>query len=179
MTLNLFARITKVDEAKRLVYGRAAEEAVDKAGEIMDYASSKPNFQKWSADVEKDSGGKSLGNLRAMHGKVAAGKLNGIDFNDTDKAVDVCAKVVDDQEWKKVLEGVYTGFSIGGSYAAPPVVEKMDGRDVKRYTALPSEISLVDRPCMTGATFFQVQKADGTLGGTTKTGYDVKTMKKV
>lgn len=160
--MKLFAQIRKVDEAKRLVYGRAAEEAVDKSGEIMDYASSKPNFEKWSADIAADSGGANLGNVRAMHGKVAAGKLTGIDFSDADKAVDVCAKVVDDNEWKKVLEGVYTGFSIGGSYANRKV-EKIDSQDVTRYTAVPTEISLVDRPCMKGAKFFDVQKADGTL----------------
>jgi hypothetical protein len=34
---------------------------------------------------------------------------------------------------------------------------------VKRYTAKPTEVSLVDRPCMTGAKFFNVQKADGSL----------------
>jgi hypothetical protein len=136
---------------------------VDKADEIMDYASSKPYFQKWSEDIAKDTDGKSLGNVRSMHGKVATGKLTGIDFNDTEKAIDVCAKVVDDNEWQKVLEGVYTGFSIGGSYVGKKAVEKMDGREVARYTANPNEVSLVDRPCIPTAKFFDVQKADGTL----------------
>lgn len=162
--MQLHAQLTKVDEAKRLVFGRIAEEAPDKSGELMDYASSKPYFERWSAEVAADTDGKSLGNVRAMHGKVAAGKLTAIDFNDAEKAVDVCAKVVDDAEWAKVLEGVYTGFSIGGSYVGAKKVEKMDdGREVKRYTAAPSEVSLVDRPCMPGARFFDVQKADGSL----------------
>jgi hypothetical protein len=160
--MKLFAQIRKVDEEKRLVFGRAAEEAVDKAGEVMDYMASKPHFQKWSADIAKATDGANLGNVRAMHGKVAAGKLTAIDFNDADKAIDVCAKVVDDNEWKKVLEGVYTGFSIGGAYA-DKIVQKMAGRDVTRYTAKPSEVSLVDSPCMHGAKFFEVQKSDGTL----------------
>lgn len=159
--LHVFAQIKKVDEAQRLVYGRAAQEVVDKSDEVMDYASSKPHFASWSADVAKDSGNLSLGNVRAMHGKVAAGKLTAIEFNDAEKAIDVVAKVVDDAEWKKVLEGVYTGFSIGGSYVGTPTVEKMDGRDVKRYTAKPSELSLVDRPCIPSAKFFEVRKADG------------------
>lgn len=161
--MNVFAQIRKVDEEKRLVFGRAAAEVVDKSGEIMDYAGSKPHFQKWSAEVEKDSGGKSLGNVRAMHGKVAAGLLKGIDFDDGDKAIDVSAHIVDDAEWNKVLKGVYTGFSIGGSYVGQSKVEKIDGKDVKRYVASPNEISLVDRPCIPTATFFEVQKADGTL----------------
>jgi len=163
MSMQVFAQIRKVDEAKRLVFGQAAAEVVDHAGEIMDYASSKPNFQKWSADVEADSGGKSLGNLRAMHGKVAAGKLVGIEFLDDKKAIDICTKVVDDAEWKKVLEGVYTGFSMGGSYASNPTIEKVDGKDVKRYTAIPTEISLVDRPCIPTAKFFDIQKMDGSV----------------
>jgi hypothetical protein len=160
--MNVFAQIRKVDEAKRLVFGRAAEEVVDHSGEIMDYLSTKPHFQKWSADVSADSDGKSLGNLRAMHGKVAAGKLTDIVFDDEAKAIDVVAKVVDDAEWKKVLEGVYTGFSIGGSYVGAATVEKINGEDVKRYTAKPNELSLVDRPCIPTAKFFEVQKADGT-----------------
>lgn len=161
--MNVFAQIRKVDEEKRLVYGRAAQEMVDKSDEVMDYASSKPHFQKWSEEVSADTDGKSLGNLRAMHGKVAAGKLTGIEFNDTDKAIDVVAKVIDDNEWKKVLEGVYTGFSIGGSYVGEKMVEKVAGRDVKRYTARPNELSLVDRPCIPASKFFEVQKADGTV----------------
>lgn len=161
--MKLFAQIRKVDEANRLVFGRAAEEVVDRSGEIMDYESSKPHFQKWSEDCAKDTDGKSLGNLRSMHTKIAAGKLTGIDFNDTEKAIDICAKVVDDAEWKKVLEGVYTGFSMGGNYVGEKKVEKVDGKDVTRYTAAPNEISLVDRPCIPTAKFFEVQKADGTL----------------
>jgi hypothetical protein len=161
--MKLFAQIRKVDEQKRLVYGRIAEEAVDKAGEIMDYMSSKPHFEKWSLEVQKDSGGRSKGNVRAMHGKVAAGLLKELQFDDVEKGIDVCAHIVDDNEWKKVEAGVYTGFSIGGSYDGPGRVEKIDGREVKRYTAKPSEVSLVDRPCMGGAKFFEIQKADGSL----------------
>lgn len=159
--LALFARLTKVDEEKRLVFGVAAEEVVDKADEIMDYASSKPHFQKWSDEVSKDTDGKSVGNLRAMHGKIAAGKLTEITYDDAAKRIDVCAKVVDDAEWKKVLEGVYTGFSLGGSYVGDATAEKMDGREIKRYTAAPNELSLVDRPCIPTAKFLQIQKADG------------------
>jgi hypothetical protein len=161
--MNLFAQLRKVDEQKRLVFGRIAGEEVDKAEEVMDYTSSKPHFVQWSEDIAKATNGASLGNVRAMHGKVAAGKLTGIEFNDAEKAIDVCAKVVDDNEWAKVLEGVYTGFSIGGAYHGEKKVEKVDGRNVTRYTARPSEVSLVDRPCMPSARFFEVQKADGAL----------------
>lgn len=160
--MKVFAQLTKVDEEKRLVYGRAAEEMVDRSNEILDYAGSKPFFKAWSDEIAKDTNGASLGNVRAMHGKIAAGKLVDIEFMDEHKAIDVVAKVVDDNEWKKVLEGVYTGFSIGGSYGTRNV-EKIDGKDITRYVAQPSEISLVDRPCIPSAKFFDVHKADGSL----------------
>lgn len=153
-----FAQIRKVDVENRLVFGRAAQEHPDKSGEIMDYESSKPNFQRWS-DLSKDAtNGASFGNVRAMHGKVAAGKLTDLQFNDDEMAIDVCAKIVDNNEWQKVLEGVYTGFSIGGSYA-----KRWGDGSLTRYTADPTELSLVDRPCIPTATFFEVQKADGVI----------------
>ncbi|WP_198350476.1 DUF6582 domain-containing protein [Burkholderia ubonensis] len=160
MSLSLFARLTKVDEEKRLVYGRATEEVVDRSGEIMDYASSKPYFEKWSGDVAKATDGRSVGNLRAMHSNIAAGKLTAIDFLDEEKAIDICAKVVDDAEWEKVLEGVYTGFSIGGDYVKRWADADLNAR---RFTADPCEISLVDLPCVPTASFFNIEKADGSV----------------
>lgn len=161
-----FAQLVKVDVEKRLVYGRATDESIDRSGEAMDYASSKPLFQKWSEDAQSASGGASLGNIRAMHGKVAAGKATELIFDDVGRTIDVVAKVVDNNEWDKVMEGVYTGFSIGGSYAKTwedPIAKTIGGRAVKRFTAAPSEISLVDRPCNPNANFFEVRKADGVM----------------
>jgi hypothetical protein len=101
MDFRLFIPITKVDVEKRLVYGTVAEEIPDKAGEIMDYESARPEFETWSAEIVKASDGKSLGNLRAMHGQVAAGKLQSLTFDDSAKKIVCCGKVVDDTEWKK------------------------------------------------------------------------------
>ncbi len=154
--LRMFIPITKVDAAQRLVYGLATAEAEDRAGEICDYASTKPNYEKWSAEIAKSTGGKSLGNLRAMHGAVAAGKVTKINFNDADRQIEICAKVIDDAEWRKVAEGVYTGFSQGGAYAR----RWTDEEGLTRYTADPSEISLVDLPCLPQA-HFEMIKADG------------------
>ena len=158
-----FARLTKVDEEKRLVYGRAAQQVPDRVNEEMDYEGSKPHFAKWSKSQMEASLGKSAGNVRGMHCKIAAGILvpeGGINFNDAEKAVDICSHVTDDQEWKKVLTGTYTGFSIGGRYVSKSVP---DSKGVTRYIADPSEISLVDRPAIPTATFFEIQKADGTI----------------
>ena len=154
--LRLDIPITKVDAAKRLVYGVATAEVEDRAGEICDYASTKPMYEKWSEAISASSGGKSFGNLRAMHGQVAAGKVTAIGFNDDARQIEICAKVVDDAEWAKVEEGVYTGFSQGGVYAR----RWTDEAGAKRYTADPHEISLVDLPCLAEARFEMV-KADG------------------
>ena len=160
--LNLFVPLTKVDEENRLIYGQVAAEVLDRSGETMDYATSKVNFQKWSDEVNAATGGMSKGNLRAMHGKVAAGKLVDLAFDDDNRVIECCSKVVDDNEWQKVLEGVYTGFSMGGRYEKRWDMEKSDGTKEKRYTALPSEVSLVDVPCIPTAKFYEVIKVDGT-----------------
>lgn len=153
--MKLFARLFKVDEARQEVTGRIAREEPDAAQEIMDYETSKPLFRAWSESFHKATGGQSKGNVRAMHGKVAAGKLTDISFDDEQKAVDVVAKIVDSAEWQKCLQGVYTGFSIGGSYA-----KRWEDGELMRYTAKPSEVSLVDNPCIKSARFSLV-KADG------------------
>jgi hypothetical protein len=148
--LDLFLPLAKVDLDRRLVTGVATAETPDRSGEIFDYASSKPYFENWSAEAAAASGGKSLGAVRVMHTPIAAGKLTDIAFDDNAKRITVCAKIVDDDEWKKVQEGVYTGFSQGGRY-----VKRWADPDtgLTRYTAEPHEISLVDLPCVPDATF--------------------------
>lgn len=158
--VRVFAPLMKVDEEQRLVYGRITQEELDKAGETMDYETSKPLFEKWSAGIEEASGGQSKGNVRVMHKNTVAGKLTEIEFNDDEKAIDVCAKIVNDSEWEMVKEGCYTGFSVGGKYAKR-WTDKVDGKSIKKFTAQPMEVSIVDNPCVTSATFALV-KADGT-----------------
>jgi len=155
---NITVPIAKIDEAQRLIYGIAAIERVDKSKEILDYESSKPNFEAWSDEISKATNGKSVGNLREMHTNSAVGKLVEFTPNDAEKQFEVVAKVIDDQAWEKVAEGVYTGFSIGGEYTRR--WDDPDRKNVKRYTANPSEISLVDNPCIPGATF-EFIKSDG------------------
>ena len=152
-----FIPLVKIDEEQRLVYGRAAQETPDRSKEIMDYASAVPAFQKWSEDVFRESNGLSKGNVRVMHQKnVAAGKVTEISYNDAEKAIDVVAKIVDDQEWKKVMEGVYTGFSMGGGYA-----KRWQDGGLTRYTPSIAELSLVDRPCIPTAIIADLVKVDG------------------
>lgn len=155
----MFLRFTKVDAAQRIVYGVFTEEAPDRSNEIMDYAASKPHFEAWSQTMYKASGGKSYGNVRAMHKTVAAGLFaQPIEFNDETKTMSAAARVVDDDEWKKCEEGVYTGFSVGGRYLKRWTDPK--NPTLIRYEADPQEVSLVDLPCVKGATFSFV-KAEG------------------
>jgi hypothetical protein len=156
--LQMFIPLRKADAAQRLVYGYATAEAPDRAGEICDYASTKPHYQAWSKTFAKATDGKSLGNVRAMHGAVAAGKIASIRFNDAEKRIEIAAKIIDDDEWRKVEEGVYTGFSQGGAYLKR--WPDPENPDLIRYTAKPSEISLVDLPCLPEASF-ELVKADG------------------
>jgi hypothetical protein len=158
----MFARITKVDEERREVTGRAAQETVDRDGEVFDFASSVPNFQRWSAECYADSGGKSRGNIRAMHGNVAAGILTDINFDPVERSVDVTAKITDPVEWGKVISGTYSGFSIGGRYSKKWASIE-NGKMITRYTADPSEISIVDRPACPSALFFDIHKRDGSI----------------
>lgn len=154
--LKLFAQIAKIDESRHEVWGVATAEVIDKEGEIFDYKSSKPYFQSWSDEIAKATDGKSLGNVREMHTPSAVGKLVAIAFDDELKQINVGARIVDTVAWQKCLLGVYTGFSIGGSY----VKTWKDGESL-RFTANPVEISVVDNPCVPGAHFTAV-KADGT-----------------
>jgi hypothetical protein len=88
--------------------------------------------------------------------------LTSIDFNDAEKAIDVECKVTDPVEWEKLESGTYAGLSIGGAYARK-WSDTIDGKQVTRYEAKPSEISLVDKPCVRSAKIFSLTKRDGTL----------------
>lgn len=158
MKKKLFFAITKVDEAKREVHGRITEEVVDKSQEIFDYDTSKAYFKTWSDGIAKATSGKSYGNVRLMHQPVAVGKLLELIFDDTAKAIDCVCKVTDDKAWNDVLEGVLTGFSMGGAYIKRWADKALKG--VTRFTADPAEVSLVDNPCVPTA-HFSVIKANG------------------
>ena len=170
MGFNMNIPLFKIDEEQKLVYGRATQEVLDKANEIMDYESSKPMFEKWSNDFATRTNGKSYGNVRIQHdSKRVGGKVaEPLVFNDNDKAIDICVKVNDDNLFSQIKDGMYTGFSVGGSYGK----QWTDDDGILHYTAIPSEISIVDNPCVGTATIMYV-KADGTtenltLGGKKK-----------
>lgn len=156
--LNIFIPLTKVDEVKREVSGVLSAEVADKSGEIMDYATGKAEFEKWSKDAHKRSDGKSLGNIREMHDNKACGKLTQLFCDDSTKTINGTAKIVDDAAWEKVVEGVYTGFSIGGEYVKKWKDEEKP--ELLRFTPSIAEVSIVDNPCVAEAVF-ELIRADG------------------
>jgi hypothetical protein len=160
----LFARLSKVEEQSDgtcIVRGRATAEEVDSANEIFDWETGKPQVEKWRDACLARSFGKSLGNIRAMHPNgqiVAAGIAKAITFDDGARSIDVESHIIDLAEARKCIEGVTTGYSIGGSYIKRWADPAQKG--VMRYTPELSEISLVDAPCLGSATFTYV-KVDG------------------
>jgi len=154
--VSIFCPLVKVDSVKREVWGVVTAEELDKDGEICDYETTAPYYKEVVDEMSKATDGQNIFPLRAMHGLIAAGKGISIEFRDPAKEIYMGFKVVDDSEWKKVEENVYTGFSQGGRY-----IKRWKDGEVIRYTAKPGEVSLVDMPCLTRAHFSYV-KSDGT-----------------
>ena len=104
--MKLFAEITKIDRERRMVFGYASTEALDSQGEVV----RKEAIEAALPDYMR------FGNIREMHQPSAVGvaKEAAID----EKGLWLGAKVIDDEAWKKVVEGVYKGFSIGGKSIA-------------------------------------------------------------
>jgi len=134
--MKVYLPLAKVDREQRMVYGYASTEALDSQGEVVRrqaLAAALPDYMRFA-------------NIREMHQPSAVGvaKEAAID----DKGLWLGAKIVDDEAWEKVVEGVYKGFSIGGWVTA------RDGRDAQVITGLElAEISLVDRPANPEAVF--------------------------
>lgn len=130
--LYLYAPLVKVDEEKRLVFGYASSDRVDLDGQIADAEWLKrelPDWFKW-------------GNIREMHQLKAIGKAKDVEWDENGPYL--VSKVVDDDAWKKVKEGVLQGYSIGIKGTRTQIDAKAPhGRIVGGKII---EVSLVDRP---------------------------------
>jgi phage head maturation protease len=134
--LKFYGAIRKVDSEQRMVWGYASTEAQDDQGETI----------LRSALVEALDDYMKAANVREMHQLSAVGVAKEASVDD--KGLYLGAKIVDDDAWHKVIEGVYKGFSVGGrALARDPA-----NRNVITKMRL-SEISLVDRPCNPEAVF--------------------------
>jgi len=162
--LTLYVPFTKVepqDDGSVIVEGLATCEELDKQGEVVTYAASKKAFANWTEAFSEVTKGASLGNIREMHGPIAAGKAIAWWADDEKKAIGLRSKIVDPEAAKKCKESVYTGYSIGG---APGTVKreirKFDGKNVPAVTAYElSETSVVDNPAAPSAVFTLVKRA--------------------
>jgi len=149
--LTKFLPIAKIDEEKRMVWGLASDETPDAEDEVTDYAATKAAVAEWQ----------EWANIREMHGPSAVGVAQEVVLDDATKSLWIGVKVVDDTAWRKVIEGVYKGFSIGGK-ALRKVSEVVNGRLVRRIVDyILIEISLVDRPANPSARFSLIKREGG------------------
>jgi hypothetical protein len=153
--------IGKVDVERRMVSGFATLDNVDKQGDIVTTESSVEAFKNFR------------GNLREMHQPSAVGKIVSFKedkyFDPNDKkfysGVYVSAYVSKGAQdaWEKVLDGTYTGFSIGGNIKTwdDAYDEKIDKsiRVIKTYEL--HELSLVDNPANQFANIVSIEKVNG------------------
>jgi hypothetical protein len=152
---------SKVDAERRIVSGFATLDNIDKQQDIVTTDASLKAFAKFR------------GNIREMHQPSAVGKM--VSFKE-DKYFDpetkkfysgvyVSAYVSKGAQdaWEKVLDGTYTGFSIGGRMNKwdDAYDEKMDApiRIIKDYDLV--ELSLVDNPANQFASILSVEKVNG------------------
>jgi phage shock protein A len=160
--INLSFPISKVNKEKRTVSGFATLDNVDRHGDIVTSDASEKAFQRFR------------GNLRQMHQPIAIGKVLSFhpeDFldketNKTYKGIYVDAYISKGAQdaWEKILDGTYTGFSIGGNIVTAsyePGDDNKDHRVIKEYDLM--ELSVVDSPANQLSNIFSIQKnADGT-----------------
>jgi hypothetical protein len=153
--------IGKVDVERRMVSGFATLDNVDRQNDIVTTESSINAFKNFR------------GNLREMHQPSAVGKI--VSFKE-DKYFDPSTKKFysgvyvsayvskgAQNAWEKVLDGTYTGFSIGGNIKEwdDAYDEKIDKtiRVIKTYEL--SELSLVDNPANQFANIVSIEKING------------------
>jgi hypothetical protein len=155
--IRLSMPLTKVDEENRRVSGFATLDNVDSQGDVV------------LAEASKEAFAKARGNLREMHGNVAAGYI--VDFKEEEffhdgqfyRGIYVTAYVSKGapDTWEKVLDGTLTGFSIGGNIteASNEFVKEQNKsvRFIKSYDLV--ELSLVDNPANQLANVFSITKS--------------------
>jgi len=137
--VRLFAPLQRVDDEARMVYGVfVSDTPVTEYGDtqvVLDWEATRAAVEAWRA----------WGNIREMHGLVAAGVAREITLDEERHVGRVGAFVVDDPAWKKVKAGVYKGFSVGLNPRKWEISEaREDPVRVTDYEIV--EVSLVDRP---------------------------------
>ena len=159
--LRLSMPIGKVDVERRMVSGFASLDNIDKQDDIVTADASVKAFKNFK------------GNLREMHQPSAVGKMVSFKedryFDPNSKkfynGVYVSAYVSKGAQdaWEKVLDGTYSGFSIGGNIKVWDDAYNADLdksiRVIKDYDLY--ELSLVDSPANQFASIISVEKVNG------------------
>lgn len=157
----MFVPITRIDEEKREVWGYATTDQVDTFGTVFPFEASKKAYAEWNDNFERLTDGESKGNLRAMHQKIAAGKVIACEPDEEKRGIYVGAYVADDKEWEKVKARVYTGFSHGVLQTTPSVFERRNGKLIEIVPAFAvQELSLADKPSCPGAVMTLFRRAE-------------------
>lgn len=129
--VKLYAPILRKDDATREVEGYAFVNEDVGDGVILPRSlmeAMTDDYMKWA-------------NVREMHQPRAVGTVTTLTWDD--KGALMRVKVVDDEAWKKVEEGVLRGFSVGVKLRS--AVKTPDG-SVRATNGVWFETSLVDRP---------------------------------
>ena len=160
-SVRLSMPIGKVDVERRMVSGFATLDNIDKQDDIVTTEASLQAFKNFR------------GNLREMHQPSAVGKI--VSFKE-DKYFDPSSKKFysgvyvsayvskgAQDAWEKVLDGTYSGFSIGGNIKSWDDAYNADMdkaiRIIKDYDLY--ELSLVDSPANQFASIISVEKVNG------------------
>jgi HK97 family phage prohead protease len=142
----IFVEITKIDEEQRIVGGYATTDSVDLEGEIIDLDATREAVEEY----------RQWGNVRYMHQPHAVGVVKEMEVDD--KGLYVKVKVVDDECWVKVKEGVLKAFSIGFRILDCIWDAIKEAWRITKYRLI--EISLVDRPANPDCAYSVVKRAD-------------------
>lgn len=157
--LKKFIPLAKVDEETHMTWGIATSEKEDRDGEVCNYEGAKKAYTTWTEDFIKKTSAAgqelSMGNIRIMHGLQIGGKVIKIEFNDLEKQVWLGTQPANDEVWQLIKGGYITGLSQGGKYA-----KRWKENEITYYIPEIAEVSYVDAPCLSEASFAYV-KADG------------------
>ncbi len=162
-TKTLWGGITKIDTSKQIVGGYYTDDKVDMVGDRILKEATLAALPEWS----------EWGNIREQHGMPVgtAVSIGEPEWNYLE------AHIVDDDAWKKVMGGVYKGFSVGiivddmSPVSSNKVADEFwpdNAKELRLQFPMVNEIkkiqliecSITDRPANPRAKFVMMKKAD-------------------
>ena len=135
------------EDGTLMVYGKATDDTLDLDQQICDPTWLEKAMPEWMV---------SGGNVREMHGSVAAGVAKEYELKKDGHYINTL--IVDPLAITKVKTGVYKGFSIG--IKSPRVVRDTKAVNGRIIDGKIIEISLVDRPANPSAKLIMAKAAD-------------------